>query len=311
MALTITAMLDQYPPNTFIGSWITTHELLRHLAGRGHRVTAIAARAQRRDYTIDGVTVICGHRGRTALDDIVRQADIAVCHGGDRATARLGPPTVRIVHNTAVADTTGDALTVYNSDALADACNAAAPAMVVHPPVDADRYRTTPGDAVTIIGCSEAKGINTVWRCATALPARTFIAVRGGYGQQLQPRALNMTTVASTGDMRSIYGRTRILAMPSANETWGRTAIEAMVSGIPVIAHPSAGLVEACGTAGTFIDRNDTAGWIAEIERLHDPAEWATASKRALARVAELDTAGDVDRFAVAVESLHHEGART
>ena len=41
--------------------------------------------------------------------------------------------------------------------------------------------------------------------------------------------------------------------MPSQEETWGRVAIEAISSGIPVIANPTEGLREALDYCGIYI----------------------------------------------------------
>ena len=56
--------------------------------------------------------------------------------------------------------------------------------------------------------------------------------------------------------------------MPSNNETWGRTAVEAMASGIPVIHSESPGLVECVGGAGIQCDRIDVDGWCQSIRRI-------------------------------------------
>jgi hypothetical protein len=66
--------------------------------------------------------------------------------------------------------------------------------------------------------------------------------------------------------------------MPSSYESWGRVAIEAACSGIPTIAHPTDGLLEALGPAGIFVDRRKTRQWQAELERLDDPDQYAKAS---------------------------------
>jgi glycosyltransferase involved in cell wall biosynthesis len=87
--------------------------------------------------------------------------------------------------------------------------------------------------------------------------------------------------------------------MPSTYESWGRTAVEAMASGIPVIAAPTPGLVEALtsptlGECGLFADADDDDGWIAALKLLDSPKEWDRYSALARQRSAELAAIGDV-----------------
>ena len=56
--------------------------------------------------------------------------------------------------------------------------------------------------------------------------------------------------------------------MPSSYESWGRVATEAILNGIPVIAHPTEGLMENLGESGIFIDRDNTDAWVTEIKKL-------------------------------------------
>ncbi|MFZ4156354.1 glycosyltransferase [Streptomyces pseudogriseolus] len=79
--------------------------------------------------------------------------------------------------------------------------------------------------------------------------------------------------------------------MPSLYESWGRVAIEAFASGIPVIAHPTPGLVESLGDAGIFAYRDDLGAWIHALHALKDPANWTQASLRVRARSIELSAA--------------------
>lgn len=110
--------------------------------------------------------------------------------------------------------------------------------------------------------------------------------------------------IPTTKDMRTVWAQTRILLMPSAFETWGMVGVEAMCSGIPVIAHPTTGLRESLGDAGIFADRNNPAEWVDAIRRLDDPAAYRAASERAFARVRQLDPRKSLRRFARAVEAL-------
>jgi glycosyltransferase involved in cell wall biosynthesis len=196
----------------------------------------------------------------------------------------------------------GDLL-VFNSESLRAATEHTAPSIVAHPPVFLDEHRTTPGDHVTIVNCSPDKGIRVAWRLAEALDLR-FLGVKGGYGEQITPRAPNFETIPTQRDMRDVWERTRILLMPSLHETFGLVALEAACSGIPTIAHPTPGLVESLGPSGIFVDRDDIDGWAREIRRLQDPAEWSAASAAARQRADQLDTAGSLDTFTAAVEGL-------
>jgi glycosyltransferase involved in cell wall biosynthesis len=203
----------------------------------------------------------------------------------------------------------GASLVVYNAEWSAAAAPAPCPSIVVRPPVHADKYRTTPGDRVTLINLSEAKGVRTAWRAAERLPDVEFLGVLGGYGEQIRPRLPNWETIGTQTDMRAVYGRTRVLLMPSAAESWGRTAVEAMCSGIPVIAHPTAGLVECLSYAGVFVDRDDADGWAAAIRDLLDPRSWATWSARASHRARQLDPADDIALFIESITALTTNGA--
>jgi glycosyltransferase involved in cell wall biosynthesis len=78
--------------------------------------------------------------------------------------------------------------------------------------------------------------------------------------------------------------------MPSKEESWGRVAIEAMSSGIPVIATPTPGLLESCGSAGIFCKRDDIGSWVREIRRLKTDTEYyKSVSEKCFDRAKELD----------------------
>jgi glycosyltransferase involved in cell wall biosynthesis len=78
--------------------------------------------------------------------------------------------------------------------------------------------------------------------------------------------------------------------MPSWQETWGRTAVEAMSSGIPVIVSPTPGLRECCGDAAVYIDRNNLEGWITTLRKLKEDSEFYNKRcKLAMERARTLD----------------------
>lgn len=306
----IVAAVPKYVPDSRVGAWIATHELLAHSARRGHDVTVIRQKGVGKSCDVDGVAVLfgAGH-----IERMIPAADVVVSHLGDSGRAHAaalaaGVPSVRMGHGAGAMPErmAGAALIVFNSAALAAATDWDGPSIVVHPPVNAAAHRVlTRGDAVTLVNLTDDKGVRTFWRCAEQCPERRFLGVRGGYGHQIEPRAANVDTVGPVADMRTIWSRTRVLLMPSLHETFGMAAVEAMVSGIPVIAHPTPGLVESLGDAGTFVHRDDLDGWVEAIEALDDPVQYHDASASASRRAFDLLSTDDgADRFVDAIEAL-------
>jgi glycosyltransferase involved in cell wall biosynthesis len=166
------------------------------------------------------------------------------------------------------------------------------PSIVVYPPVTWREYETeTSREFVTLLNLNDNKGGGTLVKIAAAMPDEKFLGVKGAYGGQVLDRKIkNITYKENTANVKEIYAETGILLVPSKEESWGRVAVEAMSSGIPVIAHPTPGLVESCGAAGIFCDRNDTAAWVREIRRLRTDKEWyADRSRACKARAQELE----------------------
>jgi len=106
----------------------------------------------------------------------------------------------------------------------------------------------------------------------------------------------NVTLENRTNDMKTVYGRTRILLAPSKwEEAWGRVASEAHCSGIPVVGSRRGGLPEAIGPGGVVLDYDaPLADWASAVRRLwNDRQEYERLSALALAfsKRPELDPA--------------------
>lgn len=308
----ILAVTPMYPPRSRVGAWLATHACLAHLVELGHQVDVISylrTEAGPFPYELDGVQV---HPAARIAD---QSADVVISHLGDNqeasaVAAEWGVPSVRMVHgsdpaNAANLAATPCALAVFNSSSLAAEVDYDGPAIVVRPPFSPDEVRTTPGSRVTLVNLSEPKGGALFWRLARSMPHVQFLGVHGGYGHQVSDKAKNVKVIDQTTDMATdVYAHTRVLLMPSVKETWGMVGLEAMVSGIPVIAHPTPGLRESLGSAATFVDRTDLAGWQAAITDLMRPSAWNRASSRAADHAAGYDPAPDLARFAAAIEDL-------
>jgi glycosyltransferase involved in cell wall biosynthesis len=297
-------VVPKYPPASRVGAWLTTHRFLARLSS-SHPVEVVAYLTPGRGYDLDGVAVHPRNWRPT-------EADIVIAHLGDNGAGRmwadrLSAPLVYMVHGPQPdLDKLADAdLTVFNSESLRDRCGHTGRSIVCHPPTfPAEHQVAETGDAVTLVNCTREKGVKTLGAVAERMTDRRFLAVKGGYGHQVDLRAPNVTTWPTQHDMRPVWAATRVLCVPSEEETWGLVGVEAMCSGIPVIAHPTPGLVESLGSAGVFVDRHDIGGWVAAIETLHDPDNYKNASVAALDRAAELDPEPSLARFVDAVEAL-------
>ncbi|MFG2001689.1 glycosyltransferase family 4 protein [Spirillospora sp. NPDC048911] len=298
-----------------------THALLRALVSRGHAADVVLSAADGDPYEVDGVRV-WPRTGKADPFRFVDDSDVIVAHveSASRPLALgdiRGIPVVQIAHNAGAFTESAlrkrpAALTVFNSGHVADRLGElCVRSIVVRPPVQLNDYRTTPGDAVTLVNLSEDKGAEVFYALAERFPGRQFLGVRGGYGVQITPHGpddlpnVDIVDHVAPHLMRDqVYARTRVLLMPSAHESWGRVGAEAMCSGIPVIAHPTPGLRESLGAAGTFCDREDVDAWAVALRKLLDGRSWRPASRKALARAAELDPAADLDRWCSEVEAL-------
>jgi glycosyltransferase involved in cell wall biosynthesis len=284
-----------YPPGRNAGSEQTIREIAVDLARRGHSIYVLVRHDDLPDQ-VDGIPVRRETPRRRAL---YKWCDVVLTHLECRPTAlreaaRRGRPVVHFVQMGAL-DPKGmfgqPALTVYNTKWLEETHPGGGPTIVVHPPVRVDEYRTRPGDSVTLVSLNDLKGGPLFFELARRLPDHVFLGVRGAWGDQLVPDTLpdNVTIIEQTSDMRDVYGRTRVLLVPSRYETYGRVALEAAVSGIPTIAHPSNGLREAMGDAPTYVDRADVDAWVDAIRSLDDPAVYAERSSAAIERSATID----------------------
>lgn len=309
----VAGVIPGYPPGSRIGAFLATHRLLAHLVKRGHDVRVFSNVPQ--PYRIDGVKVA---RITPDTQQAIAESDVVVAHLGDddkaaQAAAGYGKPIVRMAHGPngdirklyrfAIPD-----LVVFNAHSTARAFNWQRPSIVVYPYTDVARFRVRRRhEMVTLVNLSESKGGMLFDQLARSQAQRRFLGVKGGYGRQIFSQYRNVTIIPNTSDMRGdVYARTRVLLMPSQVEAWGMVGIEAMSSGIPVIAHPTPGLRESLGPAGIFVERRDAQGWVDALDRLDDPAEYKAASKLARARADELipEFAAGLDRFADAVEAL-------
>jgi glycosyltransferase involved in cell wall biosynthesis len=261
----------------------------------------------------DGVHVI---RERSVVDTLrlYRDHDVVLTQLATRNRAMLlsrlaARPLVHLLRMGAV-----DPATAFGIPDLL-VCNAAwlqqlkpwpGASTVLHPPVYADAYRTTPGAAITLINLNARKGGPTFFALAELLPDHQFLGVTGSWGDQMIPAKVpaNVTIMGPVDDARDIYGRTRILLMPSSYEPYGRVSLEAAASGIPTIASQAEGIREALGDAGIYLPLDDIDRWAAAVVALDDPVAYEEASARALTRSHEMSPESELVEFESQLRAL-------
>lgn len=331
----VLTLAHRYVPVHCAGAETMLHSMLRALAQRGHDVQVVLSAQGGQPYELDGVKVAPFVSKRDVFAHLPH-ADVLISHLMNTPRATFlggwnGVPVVLIHHNTF--EVTKRALltpqarvdlVVANSQWMADDLHAWFAArdipppktVIVRPLADPGEYATTPGDRVTLVnlrqmdrdpgtGSTMGKGAEVFWALAERMPNTRFLGVRGAYGTQMirdLPNVEVLEHVAHDAMRDKVFARTRVLLMPSSYESWGRVGVEAMASGIPVIAHPTPGLRESLGDAGIFLDRDDTDGWCRALRTLAMPGPYKAASRRALARAGELAPGPDLDRWCDAVE---------
>ena len=110
-----------------------------------------------------------------------------------------------------------------------------------------------------------------------------------GFLQQrgLTPRVRFLGSVPSE-ELASLYRQAELLVFPSVEETFGLPLIEAMASGLPVVASKVSVMPEICGDAVQYFDPFDVADMTRMLERtLNDTALREDMGERGLARAAD------------------------
>lgn len=166
---------------------------------------------------------------------------------------------------------------------------------IIHPIVDYHNYYIKEDEKmpkyVTLSNVNENKGGSILIQLAKALPEFQFLGILGGYRAQIVEHGIpNLHYAQNTTEIKDAYVQTWVQIMPSKEETWGRTAVEAMSSGIPVLAHPTPGLLECCSNAAIYCNRDDITEWISALRRLKADKEFYNSqSKKAYERARQLD----------------------
>lgn len=297
------------------GGEIMLHEILKQLVKEGCEVDAVATTNVGPDEIMDGVHVYHGDKYRN-ID--LKPYDIIVTHFAEslyitpKAKA-LKKKVVYIVHNT-MEETNNylyqwqPDLAIFNTKWVKDYHRYVGNSIIVHPPVYAKAHATQKGSMITLVNLTPPKGSNMFYNMAIKMPQFKFLGVEGGYwkDQQQYIRRPNITFQPNTNDMKNnVWSRTKVLLMPSSYESYGMVGIEAMASGIPVIASSTPGLKESLSYAGIFPQSNSIRDWRIAINRLMtDSQYYEKMSELALRRSKELDPKKELKEMSKKVQEL-------
>jgi len=264
----IQSLTLDYPPRRHIGSEMFTHRLNVALSA-DHEVRASTV-SLKSNPGFEGIPV---SPFTWAGKD---WADLFVCHA-DYAGPVMGSgkPVVGICHNTQEGVLLGIhrhpfALVVCNSQMMKSELEERDPQnyMVVHPPAPKPGALSS-GDLVTVVNLNENKS-GRFWDIAEAMPQQRFVAVLGGYGDQIVPSVIPANVeilghVAPAEMWDKVWSRTRLLLAPSARESWNMTAGEALAHGISTITTDIPAVRENLGDTATYLARDDVPQWVAAV----------------------------------------------
>lgn len=315
-------MFRGYVPDQIQGASCMTHAINQYLIKKGWTCTVLVPEHSMTRY--QGVHIIKFHEKQKA-QKAIREASVFVCYLRHQEfmaalAKQAGVPFVLLNHNAYQIPYIRDCLSIvgpehfymiHNSQWLSDFYKRnlqriktpavrgflphyAQQTQIVFPPIDFSRFRfPVRGSKVTLVNCSHEKGADVFFRLAKAMPDVEFLAVEGGYNESVREDGLaNVTYMKNTPDIRKFYEQTRVILMPSKEESWGRVAVEAMALGIPVIATPVEGLLESLGEAGLFASPKYLHVWERMIRRLfQDPWFYALKSLEGKSRAQELQAA--------------------
>ncbi len=290
--MNLLAMVHGFPPMHNAGAEWMLFDLLKKLTEKGHKCKVMIPITGLKDYNYQGIEVV-GDNDVEVVKKEIAWCDIIISHL-DRYGKALnraeffGKPYVLLVHNThryaGIAEKHKSEkrdrwiYVVYNSEYTREALRYPNPSIVVHPFVDPDRVKAKKKERkkyVTLINLWEGKGGKVLQQLAKEMPEVDFLGVKGGYGrQEIDEKIKNIKYVENTPDIASVYAKTKVLIMPSAYESFGRTALEAMINGIPVVATPTKGLIENLGEAGIYVDIENVEGWKQAIKKLLEDKDY-------------------------------------
>ena len=281
---TIVFLSDTFLPKTFAGSELSGYETLKFLRDKGHTCKLFLKEVVVNEY--NGFPIYKFDLKDRFCKTQIQEADIVFFQmtgtpENFKAIQERTKPTFLFIHvvnsyNWLLQQKVSfPVVIIYNSRMTQNILPTLYDNMRMIPYVNTERFKplrtyTIQTSKVTLINCNINKGGKLFKELAYKLPNIQFLGVKGGYADQIidESPPANLKYIENQKDIRVVFKTTGILVMPSKNETWGRTAVEAMAAGVPVIHSESAGLVECVGGAGIMCMHDDIDAWAEAIQRI-------------------------------------------
>jgi glycosyltransferase involved in cell wall biosynthesis len=282
---TIVLMTDSFLPTTFAGSELSAYETIKYLRARGHTIIIFVTEWKVPEY--DGFKIYKYNPSDVFCKKSILESDAVFFQMSGEPTRlniikQRSKPVYIFIHIVEMyawllqQKVSFPINVVYNSHMTQDSLPTLHNNMRMIPYVDTSKFKnlrinTINNKTVCLINCNKNKGGELLIELAKKMPTIQFIGVKGGYSNQvIDPNPpKNLVYMENQKDITCVFKKTGILIMPSINETWGRTAVEAMASGVPVIHSEAPGLVECVSGAGILCNHNDIDAWIKAIERIN------------------------------------------
>lgn len=316
--------LGQFPPDLFAGTEMAMHGLCRALVANGHELMVSAMR-EALDEGQAHLDRQCGYpvvRSKFLLAATRQMAEqfqpdvFVVSHGGEWL-AKMEPivgdtPLVVCEHEVSMSPGLApDALKaraafVANSEVTAEHLSRefGIASTLVRPLFGVDQYAGIEphGDKVLFVSLQLRKGADVAIRIAQARPNVQFVFVESWtrhpeMTEQLRQdvaKIANVTLLANQSGLARVLPEIKLLLMPSrSQESWGRTATEAQICGIPVLGSSRGNLTRTIGPGGITLDPDEPIErWLEAFDAImDDDARYQDLSLKAREQGARL-TAG-------------------
>ncbi len=185
-------------------------------------------------------------------------------------------------------------------------------AVVIHNGIDLARFSAEPDPrpasassslVVCVANLLSGKGQEVLLRAIPLLPADAQVALAGRGPLEGRLRELarglgileRVRFLGYVEEISSVYRAARICVIPSSWEGFGMAAVEAMASGVPVVASRVPGLAEVVGEAGLLFEAGNPADLAGKISALwSSPELWARQRGKGIQRAREFS----IDRMA-------------